>query len=82
MGSMLIATVLSCLALAAVAGFCGFLYAGRRATEASADRESERIATQEAVAVAVGTAVEQAVADVRDQAANERDAAVKYLRSG
>ena len=74
---MLIVTVLFCLALAALAGFCGFLYAGRRAIEAAADRESERIATQEAVALAVRTAVEQAVADVRDQAANERDAAVK-----
>jgi DNA recombination protein RmuC len=76
MVSMLIVVISLGISLVVVAGVGGYLYATRLAVHTSEEREAERVTTQEAVTAAVGTAVEQAVAEVREQSARERDAAV------
>ena len=54
----------------------GYLFATRRAEADLAARDADRAATTEGVQFAVEAAVQQAVAQVRDQATAERDAAV------
>jgi DNA recombination protein RmuC len=71
--AVLLITVL--LALAAAVG--GYLYALRRAEADAVSREAERANTTEGVQLAVEAAVQHAVAQVRDQAVAERDAAVQ-----
>jgi DNA recombination protein RmuC len=75
--SVLLIAVL--VALGAAVG--GYLYALRRteadAASREAAREAERASTTEGVQLAVEAAVQHAVAQVRDQAVAERDAAVQ-----
>ena len=71
-----IALLLIVVVLAAAAAFGGYLLATRRADAELAAREADRAATTDGVQLAVEIAVQQAVAQVRDQAVAERDAAV------
>jgi DNA recombination protein RmuC len=69
---VLLITVL--LSVGAAVG--GYLFAARRAEADRAARDVDRAATTDGVQFAVEAAVQQAVAQVRDQATAERDAAV------
>jgi DNA recombination protein RmuC len=69
---VLLITVL--LAVGAAVG--GYLFATRRAEADLLARDADRAATTDGVQFAVEAAVQQAVAQVRDQATAERDAAV------
>ncbi|HYN34782.1 MAG TPA: DNA recombination protein RmuC [Ilumatobacteraceae bacterium] len=62
--------------LAVGAGVGGYLFATRRAEADLLARDADRAATTDGVQFAVEAAVQQAVAQVRDQATAERDAAV------
>lgn len=68
MERMLIALMLSGVVLLLGAAWAGYLYASR----AAADRADAQVTME----LAIGAAVERAVADVREQATRERDAAV------
>jgi DNA recombination protein RmuC len=76
-----IAVLLIAVLLALGAAVGGYLYALRRAEADAASREAareaERASTTEGVQLAVEAAVQHAVAQVRDQAVAERDAAVQ-----
>jgi DNA recombination protein RmuC len=76
-----IAVLLIAVLLALGAAVGGYLYALRRAEadagSREAAREAERASTTEGVQLAVEAAVQHAVAQVRDQAVAERDAAVQ-----
>jgi DNA recombination protein RmuC len=76
-----IAVLLIAVLLALGAAVGGYLYALRRAeadaASREATREAERASTTEGVQLAVEAAVQHAVAQVRDQAVAERDAAVQ-----
>jgi DNA recombination protein RmuC len=76
MDRMLIVVVLLGISLVVAAGVGGYLFATRAGERSSAERETERLTTQESFEVALGAAVAKAVADVRDEAIRERDAAV------
>lgn len=80
MGCMDIALLIIAVALAAAAAYGGYVLATRRAhddlAERSAEREAHQHATTEALQYSIDTAVQNAVAQVRDQATAERDAAV------
>jgi len=80
MGHMLILYMIVAVLLAAAAALGAFVYATRRAESAgvltAADREEQARTTNEAVQFAVDAAVTRAVADARQQASTERDAAV------
>ena len=75
-----IAVLLIAVLLAAAAAVGGYLFPTRRAeadlARDHAARDAERVATTEGVQLAVEAPVQQAVAQVRDQATAERDAAV------
>jgi DNA recombination protein RmuC len=73
---MLIVVVLLGISLVVAAGVGGYLFATRAGERSAAERETERLTTQESFEVALGAAVAKAVADVRDEAIRERDAAV------
>jgi DNA recombination protein RmuC len=68
--------LLSGVVLAVAAGAAGYLAATRWSERAARERDRERHATHEALELAVTGAVEHAVADVRAQASQDRDAAV------
>ncbi len=76
MGCMDIVMLLITAVVAAGAAVGGYLLAVRRAEAAAAERADEPAATAESVQLAVDAAVRSAVAEVRDQATAERDAAV------
>jgi DNA recombination protein RmuC len=76
MDRMLIVVVLLGISLVVAAGVGGYLFATRAGERSAAERETERLTTQESFEVALGAAVAKAVADVRDEAIRERDAAV------
>jgi DNA recombination protein RmuC len=71
-----IAMLLIAVLLAVGAAVGGYLFAARRAEVDVAARDADRAATADGVQLAVEIAVQQAVAQVRDQAIAERDAAV------
>ncbi len=71
-----IVVLLIAVLLAVGAGVGGYLFATRRAEADLLARDADRAATTEGVQFAVEAAVHQAVAQVRDQATAERDAAV------
>ncbi|MEM1333150.1 MAG: DNA recombination protein RmuC [Actinomycetota bacterium] len=68
---MIVAVV---MALAAAAA--GFVYATRRAEQAAADHTDQQGAASESIQSAIDEAVGRAVAQAREQAADEREAAV------
>ena len=71
-----IAVLLIAVLLAVGAAVGGYLFATRRAEADLAARDADRAATTDGVQFAVEAAVQHAVAQVRDQATAERDAAV------
>ncbi len=71
-----IALLLIAVLLAVGAAVGGYLFATRRAEADLIARDADRAATTDGVQFAVEIAVQQAVAQVRDQATAERDAAV------
>ncbi len=71
-----IVVLLIAVLLAVGAAVGGYLFATRRAEADLLARDADRAATTEGVQFAVEAAVHQAVAQVRDQATAERDAAV------
>jgi DNA recombination protein RmuC len=71
-----IVMLLIAVVLAAGAAVGGYLFAVRRAEADATARADEQAATAESVQLAVDAAVQSAVAQVRDQATAERDAAV------
>ena len=78
---MEIALLIIAVLLAVGAAYGGYVLAARRAeadlVTREADRDAERASTTEGVQLAVEAAVQHAVAQVRDQAVAERDAAVQ-----
>ena len=77
MGDMLILVMIVAVMLALVAAGVTFVFATRRAEQSIAEREANRNETAESVQAAVDAAVGRAVADTRQQASAERDAAVQ-----
>jgi DNA recombination protein RmuC len=77
MGTMLILVMIVAVLLALVAAGLAFVFATRRAEQAMAERDSSRVETAESVQAAVDSAVSRAVADTRQLASAERDAAVQ-----
>ncbi len=71
-----IVVLLITVLLAVGAAIGGYLFATRRAEADLLARDADRAATTDGVQFAVEAAVQQAVAQVRDQATAERDAAV------
>ncbi len=65
------------VALAAGAAVGGYLFAVRRSATDDAQRAAEQAATTESLQLAIDAAVQHAVAEVRDRATAERDAAVQ-----
>jgi DNA recombination protein RmuC len=76
MESMEIVLVLMAVLLAAGVSWASYVTAVRRAEQNLAARAAEQTTTADAVQVAVDGAVQRAVAQVREQAVAERDAAV------
>ena len=77
MGDMLILVMIVAVMLALVATGVTFVFATRRAEQSIAERKANRNKTAESVQAAVDAAVGRAVADTRQQASAERDAAVQ-----
>ena len=77
MGPMLFLVMIVAVVLALVAAGVAFVFATRRAEQTMAERDSNRAETAESVQAAVDAAVNRAVADSRQQASAERDAAVQ-----
>ena len=73
---MEIAVLIIAVLLAAGAAVGGYLFAVRRTEAEAASRAGDQAATAESMQYAVDAAVQSAVAQVRDQATAERDAAV------
>ena len=71
-----IVVLLTAVLLAVGAAWGGYLLAARRAEADLVAREADRAATTDGVQFAVEAAVQHAVAQVREQASAERDAAV------
>jgi DNA recombination protein RmuC len=65
------------VALAAGAAAGGFLFAVRRSAADDAQRAADQAATTQSLQLAIDAAVQHAVAEVRDRATAERDAAVR-----
>src|SRR6056297_130394 len=76
MGRMEIAVLVIAVVLAVGAALGGYLFAFRRTQADSAGRLGEQAAANESLQLAIDSAVHHAVAQVRDQATAERDAAV------
>ncbi len=76
MGHMLIAVMLLGIVLAVGAGVGGYVLATRTAAERDARRDAADEARVHDVQLAIDAAVQRAVADAREQATGERDAAV------
>jgi DNA recombination protein RmuC len=76
MGYMEIALLIVAVLLAVGAAIGGYLFAVRRTEADDLARANEHAATTESLQLAVDAAVQNAVAQVRDQATAERDAAV------
>ncbi len=77
MDHMLILGMTVAVMLALVAAGAAFVFATRRAEQAGASRDADRADTAVSVEAAVDAAVARAVADTRQQASAERDAAVQ-----
>ena len=77
MGCMDILVLMIAVALAAGTAVGGYLFAVRRSAADEAQRAADRAATTESLQLAIDAAVQHAVADVRDRATAERDAAVQ-----
>ncbi len=76
MGHMLIAVMLLGIVLAVGAGVGGYVLATRTAAERDERRDAADEARAHDVQLAIDAAVQRAVADAREQATGERDAAV------
>ena len=76
MGRMEIALLIIAVVLAVGAAVGGYLFAIRQTRDDAAARADDQAATNETLQLAVDAAVQHAVAQVRDQATAERDAAV------
>jgi DNA recombination protein RmuC len=72
---ILVLTIAVGLAVGAAVG--GYLFAVRRSATDDAQRAAEQAATTESLQLAIDAAVQHAVAEVRDRATAERDAAVQ-----
>ena len=77
MGPMLFLVMIVAVVLALAAAGAAFVFATRRAEQTMTERDSNRAETAESVQAAVDAAVNRAVADTRQQASAERDAAVQ-----
>jgi len=77
MGPMLFFVMIVAVLLALLAAGAAFVYADRRARDDVAARAADQVETTVAVQSAVDAAVARAVAETRQQASAERDAAVQ-----
>ena len=77
MGCMDILVLTIAVGLAVGAAVGGYLFAVRRSAADQAQRAADQAATTESLQLAIDAAVQHAVAEVRDRATAERDAAVQ-----